>query len=121
MADDDDDLRTMYCQVLKSRGLAVISARDGSDAVSKFINERPEIVMLDHNMPRYSGLQAASEILALRPSTKVIMLTAASEVLREAEACGVDMFLVKPISAKTLIQSISALSNLRPSCQIVPT
>jgi CheY-like chemotaxis protein len=119
VADDDDHLRTMYSKVLKGSGFETISARDGRDAVSKFIEERPDIVMLDYAMPKYNGLEAASEIRAMRPSTKVIMLTAYSEVLREAEALGVDMFLVKPISAKKLIESVITLANLHPSRQIV--
>lgn len=119
MADDDDGLRAMYCQVLKSSGVAVIGAKDGSDAVSKFIDERPDIVILDNEMPKYSGLEAGSEILAMKPSTKLIMLTGDGNALQEAEAIGFDMFLAKPISVKKLIASVTALGKLRPSCTIV--
>jgi DNA-binding response OmpR family regulator len=88
VADDDLHVLPMYSQILRREGFAIITAKDGSDAVSKFINERPEIVILDKNMPKYTELQAASEILTMRQSTRVIILTSDMEVLQEAEAIG---------------------------------
>jgi DNA-binding response OmpR family regulator len=119
VADNDPHLLALYCQVLNKSGFVVQSAVDGNDAVSKFIHERPEIVMLDNGMPGRSGLEAARDILQMRPSTQVIMLTGDSKVLPEAEALGVDIFLAKPISVKKLIESVTALANSRPLRQIV--
>jgi DNA-binding response OmpR family regulator len=119
VADDDPRLLALCCQVLNKSGFVVHSAVDGNDAVSKFIRERPEIVMLDNEMPGHSGLEAATDILQMRPSTKVIILTADSKVLPEAEALGVDIFLAKPVSVKKLIESVTALANSRPLRQIV--
>jgi two-component system response regulator (stage 0 sporulation protein F) len=119
VADDDSILSAIYTLILRRANITVITANDGWEAVSKFIDERPEVVILDNKMPKYTGIEAATKILAIRPSTKIIMLTSDSKALQDAESVGIDLFLPKPISMKKLLESVIALSLLHTSYHFV--
>jgi DNA-binding response OmpR family regulator len=119
VADDEQDLLDIYSRALKENGFEVYSATCGNEAVAKFIEIRPDLVILDYRMPRGNGLEAASEIIAMKPSAKIIMLTADGTVLEEAERIGVELFLVKPISLQTLTVSVRTLLSLKATSAII--
>ncbi len=100
-------------------GFEVLTAGTGNEAVSQFIESRPEVTILDYRMPRGDGLKAAEEILAMKPSAKIIMLTADGTVLGEAERIGIELFLLKPISLRDLLVSVYTVVNLKPTSAIV--
>lgn len=119
VADDDLDLLEIYSRALKEGGFDVLLASSGNDAVSRFIESRPEVIVLDYRMPGGNGLEAAVQILAMKPSSKIIMLTADGAVLDEAERIGIELFLEKPISLKRLLESVYTLVKLKPSSAVV--
>lgn len=87
--------------------------------MSRFIESRPEVIILDYRMPGGNGLEAAAQILAMKPSAKIIMLTADGTVLEEAERIGIELFLEKPISLKRLLESVRTVVKLKPTSAIV--
>ena len=119
VADDDEDLLEIYSRALRDNGFEVLLATTGNDAVSRFIEARPEVIILDYRMPQGNGLEAAAQILAMKPSAKIIMLTADGTVLEEAERIGIEIFLEKPISLKRLLESVYTLVKLKPTSAIV--
>ena len=119
VADDEVELLKVYLDCLSSAGFKVCSAKDGREAVTRFIEIRPEVVILDYRMPNGDGIEAAGEILAMKPSTKIIMLTADETVLDEAERIGIEVFLQKPVSLKKLLASVLTLSEIKPASAIV--
>jgi DNA-binding NtrC family response regulator len=119
VADDDEDLLEIYSKALKDNGFEVILASTGNDAVSRFIESRPEVIILDYRMPQGNGIEAAGQILAMKPSAKIIMLTADGTVLEEAERIGIELFLEKPISLKRLLESVYTLVKLKPTSAVV--
>jgi DNA-binding NarL/FixJ family response regulator len=50
-------------------------AKDGKEAIEKVIELRPDIILLDINMPRLNGIKAAHEIRRIAPATKIVFLT----------------------------------------------
>jgi CheY-like chemotaxis protein len=119
VADDDEDLLEICSRALRDNGFEVLLATTGNDAVSRFIESRPEVIILDYRMPQGNGLEAAAQILAMKPSAKIIMLTADGTVLEEAERIGIELFLEKPISLKRLLESVYTLANLKPTSAVV--
>ena len=53
----------------------VAEAKDGEEAVSMALRAKPDIAILDINMPRMNGLEAARRILATLPKTEILILT----------------------------------------------
>lgn len=99
IVEDDDSLREIYSIRLTAEGYAVISARDGEEALAVAVRERPDLIISDVMMPKITGFDML-DILRSTPETahiRVIMMTAlSSEDQRErGENLGADRYLVK--------------------------
>ncbi|MBC7120502.1 MAG: response regulator [Candidatus Methanosuratus sp.] len=110
VADDSLFMRRLICRVLSMAGFkSIIEATDGLDAVNKFLEHSPQVILMDINMPNKNGIDAAKEILSIDPSSKIIMLTAVDQIWAKNEAMrmGVTAFLAKPFKQEELINTVS--------------
>lgn len=108
VVDDDADLRLSVATALSENNYFVDQAKDGEEAVNKARAGHYDLVLLDVNMPKMTGLQALKEIKANNPATIAIMLTAFSNVRDAVEATkeGAYNYLEKPIKAENLVYII---------------
>jgi len=116
VADDNPTNREVIGKILERGGHSVMLANDGEQALDALERERPDIVLLDRNMPVLGGmetLQAIRLITRGRERLPVLMLSAdvTPEVKREALEAGFDAFLPKPIEALRLLEEIQALAG----------
>ena len=83
-------------------------AYDGCDLMKLLTIVRPDVVLLDINMPCLSGLEAASEIRKKYPSIKIILLTNYNlePLIKKARQIGVDAYLLKDCTREELKQTI---------------
>jgi DNA-binding response OmpR family regulator len=110
VVDDDRDLLELIGFALSQAGFLVVKATDGPAAVRQFEAEKPDLVVLDINMPGASGFSVCEAIRA-RSAVPVMMLTARSgeeDLVRSLEL-GADDYLTKPFSPRTLLARIKAL------------
>jgi len=105
VADDDADLRLSVASALSENHYLVDQAKDGEESVNRVRAGHYDLVLLDVNMPRLTGLEALKEIKAHDPSIIVIILTAFSNVRDAVEATkeGAYNYLEKPIKAENLV------------------
>lgn len=105
VADDDFDMRLLVRATVDadSHIEVVGEAIDGSDAVRRFEEIRPQVCVLDYRMPELNGLEAAAKILELAPETRILLFSAylTPEVIAAARDLGVrcmrkDAFLDLP-------------------------
>ena len=93
VVDDNRDVRRYLCRALEQhRGWLVCDeARDGQEAVNRFLQTRPDVVVLDFQMPGMNGLDAARIISQLSPETPILMITLylTRQLSEEAEKAGV--------------------------------
>jgi DNA-binding NarL/FixJ family response regulator len=75
--------------------LWVGEAVNGRDAVALVAEQRPDVVLMDAQMPEMDGLEATRRIKSQSPEVRVIMLTLHGDYRAEALAAGADVFLVK--------------------------
>jgi len=76
--EDDESTQRMYKMILKKYGIEIISeAFDGRKALKKYkeLKERPEVVLLDYNLPYKNGIEVAKEILEVNPEQRIIFVT----------------------------------------------
>lgn len=102
LVDDDPDVRCLLRIVLHSGGddLEVIGeAVDGLEALAlwRSLDERPEVVIVDNQMPHATGVEVAGEMLAEEPDQLIVMCTSLpdGEVRRAAAAAGIAACLSK--------------------------
>jgi DNA-binding response OmpR family regulator len=110
LVDDDLDLLEVTAFALQQAGFVVVKAADGAAALEVFERERPDLAVLDINMPRLDGFEVARRLRG-RSSIPLLMLTARSEESDVVKALGIgaDDYLSKPFSPKILIARVRAL------------
>ncbi len=99
IADDSLFMRTWLRNMLdKSMFQVITEAKDGYEAVEKYKEFTPDLVLLDITMPKVNGLTALKEIQHYDPSAKVIMCSAMGQksLIIEALQCGAKDFIIKP-------------------------
>jgi DNA-binding NarL/FixJ family response regulator len=115
VADDHDVMRIGIRELLGTReGWEVCAeARDGREAVAKTEELKPDIVILDVNMPELNGIEAARKIRKKFASTEVLIISFdySDHLIREMVGAGVRGFVVKADSERDLIAAVEALSN----------
>jgi CheY-like chemotaxis protein len=104
VVDDDAVVGKSFDRVLSGKGYAVITARDGAEALEKLATENYDAVFTDIKMPRMDGLEVAELIKATRPWLPVVIVTGYGTEANEerARAAGVCDFLRKPLSPETI-------------------
>ena len=110
LADDDADLLDVTTLALRREGFAVIGASDGAQALRRWRQEHPDIVVLDVTMPQLDGFAVCRQIRAVG-TTPVVLLTALhreEEVIRGFEA-GADDYVTKPFSPRQLAMRLRAI------------
>lgn len=116
VVDDEPQIRRVMRATLTAHGYTIIEARDGHEALEKFASERPELVILDMNMPGIDGLEACREIRA-SSSVPIIMLTVRSAEKDKVRAldAGADDYIVKPFGIQELLARIRAALRRSPA------
>ena len=99
LVEDDNNLREIYGERLLAEGYEIVAARDGEEALSVAITEKPDLIISDVMMPKISGFDML-DILRQTPETKdvkIIMMTALSQAEDKARAdmLGANKYLVK--------------------------
>jgi len=111
VVDDDLDLIGLIAFVLRQAGYLVVEAQDGPSALESFAAERPDLAILDVNLPRLDGFQVLQRIRQGGDRTPVLMLTvrATEEDMVQGLDLGADDYLAKPFSPRTLLARVRAL------------
>ncbi len=107
VVEDDADMRSLLCDVVRELGLRVAEASDGNGAVQMIRELDPQVVLTDFRMPA-GGFEYVRTIRALYPSCPIILLTVFGDRHTKAEAlaCGVKAFFVKPARVVDLQRAI---------------
>ena len=111
IAEDDRAVREAVERAISFEGYDVITARDGSEALQRVLNERPDLVVLDVMMPIVDGLEACKRLRAAGNDVPVLMLTARTEVSDRVAGldAGADDYLAKPFALEELLARMRAL------------
>jgi two-component system cell cycle response regulator DivK len=112
VVEDQEDLRAILRDFLSASGYTVIEAVDGAEGVARAAAERPDLVLMDIQMPVLDGYDATRQIKAL-PSCATIPIIAVSSFAmkgdeEKARAAGCDDYVTKPYSPIQLLRIIRA-------------
>ncbi len=123
VAEDNVFTATQYTRVLEKNGHKVTIAKDGQECIEKYSSELSrsefesldknpfDVVLLDNNMPRKSGVEVAKEILDKRPNQRIIFASAydINSLLKSPGTIPESVeILEKPFSLNTMMSKIQA-------------
>ncbi len=114
VADDEQNIVRLLRLYLRNEGFEVVAAADGRQALERFGQEAPDLVLLDLMMPQLSGLEVCTEIRK-RSDVPVIMLTARSDDVDKIVGLemGADDYVTKPFNPREVVARVKAALRRR--------
>jgi DNA-binding NtrC family response regulator len=114
IVDDEPLILEVLSEHFKAR-YDVETALNGADALGAIVRARPDVVMLDINMPRMSGVEVLKDIKQIDESIAVIMVTANEQVSLAAEALrsGAFAYVPKPFDFRYLDHMLATIFDRR--------
>ncbi|MDR0671592.1 MAG: response regulator [Oscillospiraceae bacterium] len=109
VVDDAAFMRMMVKEVLTKNGFEVVGeAENGAQAVEKYRELSPDLVIMDITMPELNGIEALKKIRSVNAAAKVIMCSAMGQqaMVIEAIQAGAKDFIVKPFQADRVCEAI---------------
>jgi two-component system KDP operon response regulator KdpE len=109
VVDDEPQIRRVLRATLSSNGYEVVEAKSGQEVIEMVVTERPELILLDVNMPGMSGLEACNKI-RMSFDGPIIMVTVRNAERDKIAAldAGADDYIVKPFAIGELLARIRA-------------
>ncbi|MGD8847517.1 MAG: response regulator [Desulfobacteraceae bacterium] len=115
VVDDSVSVRTVVARLMQRQGWKVRTAKDGVEAIERVHTRKPDLIILDVEMPRMNGYELMSSLRAQDAfkETPVIMLTsrATAKHRKKAKALGVNGFMTKPYRDEEFIALVRRLSQ----------
>ena len=107
VVEDQEDLRAILRDLLTASGYEVIEAVDGGEGVAKAGAERPDLILMDIQMPVLDGHDATRQIKALPGFAAIPIIAVSSFAMKgdeeKARASGCDAYVTKPYSPMALL------------------
>ncbi|MBM4161492.1 MAG: sigma-54-dependent Fis family transcriptional regulator, partial [Ignavibacteria bacterium] len=115
VVDDEERIRAILSAVLKDESYTVQTASDGAEAVKRYDEFKPSVVILDLQMPHMDGLDTFRRIRASDPKAVAIILTAHGTIQSAVQAIkeGVYDYLTKPFDNEQLLLVVKRAADLR--------
>ena len=118
VVDDQEDLRGVLRDLLTGSGYTVIEAADGEVGVAKAKSDRPDLILMDIQMPAFDGYEA-TRLIKIDPDLNPIPIVAVSSFAmkgdeEKARAAGCNHYVTKPYSPMQLLRLIRGFLGDKP-------
>jgi len=115
LADDSVTAQNMGRKILTEAGYEVITVNNGSAALKKIVEQKPDIIVLDVYMPGYGGLEVCHRLKENPETSRIPVLLTVGKLepfkVEEARRVRADMHIVKPFESTELLTAISKLED----------
>lgn len=109
IVEDDSNQRALYHEELSDEGYRVVAAADGREALTLAREHRPDLVVLDINMPGMDGLDTLSHLLEINSRLPVVINTAYASYQESFTSWSADAYLVKSSDLSEMKQVVKRL------------
>jgi two-component system chemotaxis response regulator CheY len=111
ITDDAMFMRVTLKNILTANGYEIAEAHDGQEAIRKYSEFQPDLVLMDITMPVMDGITACRAIRGSDPKANVVMCTAMGQknMVIEAISAGAKDFIVKPFKPERVLETIKKL------------
>ncbi len=114
VVDDEPEIVKLVTKVMEARGHRVTIGRDGQEALDQVAKERPDVLVLDLNLPKVDGFEVCRRLksAAATRDLPIVMMTAAFPSIGDADrgmTLGADEYVVKPFLREVLVHNVERL------------
>lgn len=111
VAEDNGDMRELFCTVLAEAGYRCVPAVDGMDALEKMEREFVDLIVADIMMPGMDGYELTRTLREAKCEIPILMVTAKDQFydLQKGFKSGADDYMVKPVNVQELVLRVEAL------------
>jgi len=113
IVDDASVVRLMIKKVLNKGDFEIVGeAANGTEALTKYKDLRPDVVTMDITMPEVDGIQATKDIMAFDENAKVVIMSGIDqkEMLWQAIKAGAVSYIVKPFENDRVISTLNEVT-----------
>jgi two-component system chemotaxis response regulator CheY len=116
IVDDAMFMRITLKNILLKEGLECHEASSGAEAVQRYEELKPDLVLMDITMPEMDGITAVREIKKRAPHAKFIMCSAMGQqaMIVDAVTAGASDFVVKPFKPERVLEAVYKILGTRP-------
>jgi two-component system chemotaxis response regulator CheY len=108
IVDDANFMRMQCSKMLRNEGYEIAEATNGAEAVDRYRELQPDLVLMDVTMPVMDGIEAVKAIRSESPDARIVMVSATGQqtmVMTAIEAGAMD-FVLKPFQPQNLIKAV---------------
>lgn len=113
LVEDNELSRDMLSRRMQRKGFEVVTALDGQEALSKAVAEKPDLILLDMNLPVLDGWDVAPRLKSADATRAIPIIALTADAMPEdrgrALAAGCDDYDTKPVELTRLLDKIHAL------------
>lgn len=108
--EDDKSVQQLIRMYLVNDGFEVIFSMDGKEGLDKALNDNPDLILLDLNLPKIDGIEICKKV-RINSNVPIIMVTAKIEELDKLDGLenGADDYITKPFSPRELVARVKAV------------
>jgi CheY-like chemotaxis protein len=110
VADDNEDIRDVFCRLIERAGHHAFTAQDGEEAVATLQGDKFDVMLLDLTMPRMNGVDVVRwlrEHPDVAPDMRIVVISAwAGEHRAVLQELGIDTVMQKPLRIQQLTDLI---------------
>ena len=115
LVEDNEDNRIVYSTILRHFGYEVSEALNGEEGIAKARAERPDLILMDIQLPVIDGYEATRRIKAIPEVAAIPIIAVTSHALfddeRKARAAGCDDYVAKPFSPRALLAKVRSYAR----------
>lgn len=114
IVDDAAFMRMTIRQIIEAEDHTMVAeAENGVEAIEKFMETKPDVVILDISMPEMNGIETLKRLKILDPKAKIIICSAIGyqDLLAQAIECGAAEFILKPFEKEQLVNAIEKVMD----------
>ncbi|NOZ52450.1 MAG: response regulator [Gammaproteobacteria bacterium] len=124
IVDDTPSYLSTFAEILATENYEIIVAPDGMGGWKRFTDDKPDLTLIDVNMPRMDGFTLTSRIKSKNPKlwVPVILMSANASILTQLKGyqAGCDDFLSKPVDPSILLAKIAVFQRIIQQIARVP-
>ncbi len=109
IVEDEEGLRLLYEEELKSEGYDVLSARNGKEAIQLLENDRPDLIILDIVMPVMDGMETLGRIVGKEKKIPIILNTSYAGYREDFMTWAADAYVTKSVDLDELKRKVKEL------------